>query len=198
MGGNRQVKIEDLNLVNAWKEFSIFVGLFWFCNPAYADTRVNWWSDHKYLNLYSILWCVTFTSEFTSCVGVISLIVMRPEYCEYSASLRWVFEPQWASAADLNFEPRQLLNATRPKTTATLGIYNVKESDAARLCIHNSPMGKCVRACVRERASKYVIAGPVTSMCDADLWWLWACVAAYWCGVVLWRYGDGHLSRNEF
>lgn len=27
-GGNRQVKIEDLNLVNAWKEFSIFVGLF--------------------------------------------------------------------------------------------------------------------------------------------------------------------------
>lgn len=153
-GGNRQVKIEDLNLVNAWKEFSIFVGLFWFCNPAYADTRVNWWSDHKYLNLYSILWCVTFTSEFTSCVGVISLIVMRPEYCEYSASLRWVFEPQGASAADLNFEPRQLLNATRPKTTASLGLYNVNESDAARLCIHNSPMGKCVRACVRERASE--------------------------------------------
>lgn len=37
----------------------------------------------------------------------------------------------------------------------------------------------CVRERVRERASKYVIAGPVTSMCDADLWWLWACVAAY-------------------
>lgn len=28
-----------------------------------------------------------------------------------------------ASAAELNFEPRQLLNATRPKTTAPFGLY---------------------------------------------------------------------------
>lgn len=92
--------------------------------------------------------------------------------------LQWVLEPQWAPAADLNFEPRQLLNATRPKTTAPLGLSNVNESDAARPCTHNSPMGKCVSVCVN--ACSPAPWRPCACVCvwRACVWRSWACCIA--------------------
>ena len=137
-----------------------FVGLFWFCNPAFTDTRVNWGSDLKYLSYsrhcHASTLQVSLQGALVLCPSHIS--VMRPECCEYSAFSQWVFKPQWIAAADLNFEPRQLLNATRPKTTTPVGLHNHGESGAACFCTHNFPMGKCVRACVRACVSEGVIA----------------------------------------